>query len=285
MSVNNNKRDFSEYDSMSTEQLEEILRLDAEMPEGSESGTEELFYIMEVLAVRRKEDPNNAGKSAQQAYESFKKHYMPTDIEADIDIHTTKSSKPKKRISWLRGLTAAAAVLAIIILATTTANAFGYDLWDKVAVWSAEIFQFVGSSHGAVPTDPSKQDKLEYGTLQQALNELEITHRLAPTWLPEGYNLATITVDRTPIEISIYALYKTSDGTSLTVSIRKLITSVPEKTEKNDSFVRAYDANGVSYYLFGNHDKVKASWVIDQFECYISGYITIDEMISIIDSI
>ena len=38
-------RDFSKYDAMDTQTLEEILRLDAESPEGSGSDTELLLYM------------------------------------------------------------------------------------------------------------------------------------------------------------------------------------------------------------------------------------------------
>ena len=48
--------DLSQFDVMTTEELEEILRLDAEMPEGQESDTEKILYIMEVLAQRNKQN-------------------------------------------------------------------------------------------------------------------------------------------------------------------------------------------------------------------------------------
>ena len=46
--------DLSKYDAMTTEELEEILRLDAEMPEGQESDTDKILYIMEVLTERKR---------------------------------------------------------------------------------------------------------------------------------------------------------------------------------------------------------------------------------------
>ena len=63
MSENRNRgiRDFSNYDSMETEELEEILRSDADAPESKESDTELLLYIMEVLAKRRKRSGIKAG--------------------------------------------------------------------------------------------------------------------------------------------------------------------------------------------------------------------------------
>lgn len=46
---------FAMNDAMSTEELQQLLREDASKPVGEESDTDSLFYIMEVLAKRRKE--------------------------------------------------------------------------------------------------------------------------------------------------------------------------------------------------------------------------------------
>ena len=45
MSENLN-RDFSQYEAMTTKELEEILRLDAEAPEGAQSDTELILFIL-----------------------------------------------------------------------------------------------------------------------------------------------------------------------------------------------------------------------------------------------
>lgn len=287
LSVNNSQKeqDFSKYDSMSTEQLQEILRLDAEMLESSVLDTDELFYIMEVLTTRRKSDPNYAEKTTQQAYETFKKHYMPSDSEEEIGAQISKPIKSNKRIPWLRRLSAAAAVLAVLILATISANAFGYDLWGKIAVWSDDFFWFVDDAQGTTPSESSKPDGMEYTSLQQALDEYKITQALAPTWLPDGYILSEIIVERTPMEISFYALCEASDDSSLTISIRQVLSGIPEKVEKSEGFVEIYESSGVAYHLFSNYEKRKASWVVAEFECYISGNISLEELKAIIDSI
>ena len=40
-----NRKDYSKYDEMSTESLEELLRLDAELPDGEGSDIDEIVYI------------------------------------------------------------------------------------------------------------------------------------------------------------------------------------------------------------------------------------------------
>ena len=60
-------RDLSQYDSMPTEALEQILRADAETPAVQESDIELILYIMEVLSRRKKENQQSE-KAAQQSW-------------------------------------------------------------------------------------------------------------------------------------------------------------------------------------------------------------------------
>lgn len=52
-----NSKDYSKYDRMSTESLEELLRLDAELPDGEGPDIGEILYISKVIAKREKEHP------------------------------------------------------------------------------------------------------------------------------------------------------------------------------------------------------------------------------------
>ena len=97
MSENLN-RDFSQYEAMTTKELEEILRLDAEAPEGAQSDTELILFILEVLASRRNNTNNITGNKAQKAWESFQENYMPEETE-------TRAER-KKPVKWVRRLPA-----------------------------------------------------------------------------------------------------------------------------------------------------------------------------------
>ena len=48
-------RDFSKFDEMSTEELNEILRQDSQLPDGEDSDTDAILYIMGVIAKRNQE--------------------------------------------------------------------------------------------------------------------------------------------------------------------------------------------------------------------------------------
>ena len=126
MSENQNRGigNLSKYDAMTTEELEEILRLDAQALEEQESDTETILYIMEVLAARKRNN-GHTGKTALEAYESFKQNYMPKTDDNIIPIKT------RRRLPrWVRGLVATAAVLAILFTGSVTAKAFGFNIWN-----------------------------------------------------------------------------------------------------------------------------------------------------------
>jgi len=48
-------RNYSIYDTMITEMLEEILRADSQLQDSEDSDTDMILYIMEVIANREKE--------------------------------------------------------------------------------------------------------------------------------------------------------------------------------------------------------------------------------------
>ena len=194
MSENQNRGigDLSKYDAMTTEELEEILRLDAQAPEEQESDTEMILYVMEVLAAR-KNNNGHTGKTALEAYESFTQNYMP---EVD-NIETTSKVSTKTRIAfprWLRSLTATAAVLAILLVGSVTAQAFGLNIWEAVVKWTQETFQFGEWGRANVNND------LPYASLKEALEEGEITTSLTPDWFPSGYELVDINVEIMPLQ-------------------------------------------------------------------------------------
>ena len=194
MSENQNRsfRDFSKYDTMETKELEAILRLDAENPEGQESDTEKMLYIAEVLASRV--NAKNTGKTALEAWESFEKHYLP--LEKDSVHNTTKTKKTVR--PWVRRLTAAAAAIVLLVgLSATAVNAFGWqDIWNAVAKWAKETFSFVSSDTEL--TEPEDQSAQEYASLQDALEETNQDSDFVPTWIPDGYVLEKIVVDEKP---------------------------------------------------------------------------------------
>lgn len=268
--------DLSKYDAMTTEELEEILRLDAEAPEEQESDIEMILYIMEVL-TERKRNNSHTGKTALEAYESFVENYMP---ETEDATSASKRTVPFKRTCprWLRSLTAAAAVLVILVLGTVTAKAFGINVWQAVVKWTQDTFHLGALDNSEI------NNNLPYASLQEALDHAKITTLLAPTWFPEGYELVDIVVDHSPLQTAYRAKYVNGEQI-LRITVQEYLDKGPSLVEQSDGLVEEYEVSGITYYLFADVDLMKAKWINGSYECSISGNITIEELKMMIDSI
>jgi len=82
---------------------------------------------------------------------------------------------------------------------------------------------------------------------------------------------------------------RTSSGYSgdktIKIWIADYLDANPSQIEQSEGVLEIYEANGVKYYLVENNSQLRAAWVIDSFECFISGPLSVDEMKLIIDSI
>ncbi|MBQ7329428.1 MAG: DUF4367 domain-containing protein [Oscillospiraceae bacterium] len=280
MSENQNRgtADFAKYDMMTTEELEEILRSDSQSPEGQESDGELLLYVMGVLA-HRKRNSENPGKTAQQAWESFEKHYLPKE-----EVHTAQRKSKKVRPS-LRRWIAAVAAAAFIVAIPLTASALTWDeIWNAVATWAKETFSFVSQPDATQATEPSPDNIDGYESLQQALAETNRGNELVPTWIPDRYTLMDITVEENPMRKNYGAIYLGTDG-MLMITVQSYIGSDPEKIEINEDLLELYTVADNEYYIFSNVDQLRAVWISGSYECSISGNITMEEIKLMIDSI
>lgn len=278
MSENRN-RDYSKYDAMATEELEEILRLDASAPEGEDSDTELLLYVMGVLANRRR-NTDITGKTALESWESFQQNYL--DEECLEDMQEPK--KNRTAAPWLRRLIAAAAVIALLICLPLSARAFGWeDIWNIVARWAKETFSFVSSENAEV-NEPSPEYDGESTSFKEFLTKNEIESNFVPTWIPDGYVLESLKKDVTPFE-EIYRAYYVNGDKEFKIHIRSYLQGDPEKLEINDELLEIYEVSNVQYYVFFNMNQVRAVWLIDSYQCNISGDLSIEELKSMIDSI
>lgn len=279
MSENRDRRTdrFSKYDSMPTEALEEILRLDAEAPEEQESDTELLLYIMEVLANRRNTDIT--GNTAQQAWESFQKNYL--DEERLEDMQEPK--KNRTTAPCLRRLIAAVAVIVLVVGLPLSANAFGWeDIWNIVARWAKETFSFV--SENEERREPSSDRKDEESSLQKVLADSQRKSDMVPTLIPERFVLDKIEKDITPAWETYRANYIDGDD-ELRIKVQIHTAIHQQSVEIEEDILEVYISNGTEFFIFENMEQIQVLWVKDSYECTISGDISIDDAKEMIDSI
>ena len=266
--------DFSKYDSMSIGELEEILRADAMGPERADSDIDEILYVMEVLAKKRRQNAI-AGKTALEAYQEFQQHYLPMVEE---------ESKPKRKSNIIpfRRIAAVAASLVLVFSLSITANAFSFrDVWDAVVTWAQETFSF---SMGVEVSEPNADDQLEYTSLQDALIANGRDSSIIPVLIPEGYELTDINVEYTPWQETYIGFYSNGDS-ALTISVQSYISSSPVQVELSTEYIEMYSVSGIEYYIFTNLSQNSAVWISGSYECCISGRLSIEEIKLMIDSI
>ena len=268
-------RDFSRYEAMTTEELEEILRLDAEAPEGAESDTELVLYILEVLASRRNAK-NITGNTAQEAWESFEQNYMPEEPQKSMDT--------KQPAFWIRKLSAAAAVVALLIFIPITTSALTLEeVWDIFARWAKETFSFVSGESTEI-SEPSPEDEDTYTSLQELLLEEKRDPTIVPTWIPDRFELETLEKVTTPMR-ELYTAQYIDGSQQLLIQITTHLSEDIRNNEIETDSVEIYSHDGIDYYIFKNVDQLRAIWLVDSYECLISGDVSIDELKMMIDSI
>lgn len=267
---------LSQYDAMTTEELEQILRLDAQAPQEQETDTDRILCIMEVL-TKRKMNNGHTGNTAQQAYDSFQRSYMPK-ADAGAESQEDSVTVAVKFPYWLRRLTAVAAAVVLLLVGTATAKAFGFDLWKEVVRWTQETFSF--GEWGSV----NVESDISYNSLQEALEEGDSSPDIVPTWIPEGFALEDIDIEVTPVRMVYIAKY--TDGEKiLKITVRDYLGNAPVYAEQNEGLEEEYVNAGTTYYLFSNHQENKAVWLYESYECTISGNVTIATLKEMINSI
>lgn len=281
MSENQNRggRDFSQYDTMTTQELEELLRFDIDAPEGEEPDVELILYVLEVLNKRGR-IKEVVGDRAQEAYESFKQDYFPEDVH----IEEEPKRVVRRPLRLVRRLTtAAAAVLVFVLLGSVTASAFGFNIWRAVAVWAQETFHFESGEQVEID-NPNPDIDLPYESLEDAIYTLEMATGIVPTWIPKGYDLIDLRITENPLQKVYFAVYQ--DGEKyLKITVRSYLSGSPEQIEQGEGNADTEIIDGEKYYYFSNNDQNQVAWINGSYECYISGDVTIDQLEKMVNSI
>ena len=289
--IRRKSRDHSKFDSMSTAELNEYLRRDAERDD-SELG--KVLYVMEVLAQREKEENNDTLPDVRKAWASFQADYNTADNdgkplhdfddEAAADITSINSAR-KGAARFIRPLISAAAVICIILVGSFTAKAFGYDIWDALAVWTRDTFGFVTTADEPELTSHAKQIPEELAELSRTMTEHGLSEGLIPGYIPEGYIAKDIRSDALAGTVNIFCqLSNGSNDIILTYSMHSG-DFTPFQCEKDAPSPEKYESGGTVYYIMTNMDEYFVSWLSGHTECSMFGIPTRDEAIKIINSL
>ena len=276
MPNSNNPMEQEKYQAMTTEELQQLLRDDALNSKGEEN-LNDLLCVMEVLAQRRKEqDP---GRTPEEALEEFQKYYL----EAEEASKTER--EPIAFPGWLRRIAAAVAVLFLLFTGMVTAEATDFDPSGIFVEWTKETFILhygTPPTMASIPVESLPDPTATYNSLAEALEAYHMDSSIIPTWIPEGYELAEIGTFATETWRHIVAFYDSEDKN---ISISVMDYNGALHIEQSGGTCEIYHRNGVDYYLYRNNKFKGATWLIDGYQCVVSGLLSFEEIKQIIDSI
>ena len=248
-----------ELEKMTSQQLDDVLctELGKECPDRNV-----VLGILEILEEREADAPLPEDPKVIEA----KAFYRGWDEGASFE----RKNKAKKK-HWI----ANAAVIALVLLMFTTMapKALGAEnLFDLFARWTESIFAFFGHS-SAETTAPEleyefRTDNPGLQELYDTVTELGITQRVVPQWLPEGYELERIKVDRTRDCVKIHACF-VLESQEISISIRLLVDSFDAGYFKDETNVEIFECGGVLHYIMGNESVSQAAWCIENIECLL----------------
>ena len=263
-----------ELEKLSSQQLDDVLcaELGKECPDRNV-----VLGILEILESREKDMPLPEYPVASEARIRY---------EAWNDGFNKGREASRKSMRKLAGV-AIAAVL-VLVFGVITPQALGAEnIFTLIGRWTAAFFAF--DEPETMPERAVSQPPYVFRTdnpglqeLYDTVTELGITQRVVPQWLPDGYELIDLKVDRTQKRAKIYACFA-NGSQEIIISIRGLLNSFSPSYFKDETDVVIYECGGVLHYIMGNENIRNVAWHSDNVECQI--HVLKEDIYQIIESV
>ena len=299
MAKNNEK--YAYLNRLSTEQLEELLRMD--MEESKPGNEDVVFHILEVIEQRENELPTGRIPDVDKTWAEFQEYYnvpegadtslYPCETGSEDSSENTAelSSRRKPRLRrWLKqGLVAVIAVAAVFG-GMVAAQASGIDVFGTIGRWTDDVFHFVPSAdeNNQATGTHAGENVPEYSALREALASLGIDENLAPTWFPDGFEAGNLDISSSPFSDIVNFSASSENGTTFSLDIIRYTSAdylSGTQFEKDAENVEQYSNNQQTFYILSNVDTITAAWSDGLLVEQITGNISDENIKKIIDSI
>lgn len=275
-----NKKSDPLLDQLSTEELERLLRT----PDGAEPDVDFILKVMEVIQSREDEsdtpqpDVDNAWKEFQENYQGQADAYEISPPQEPEPRSGKQSRRMPRALRWV------AILAAVLLLLCGTASAFGMNIFQAIADWTAETFRFTSARSGAVVQAVPEDDV--YAELREAVAEYTDTP-VVPTWAPEGTELVDeVRVIKRSSCIEIKGLYQSDQGEFLIhIQFYSQPSGEVATYQKDAGSVEKYEVAGVTHYLMSNLETLSVIWTNGNIECHIQGDLLSDDAKTMIESV
>lgn len=264
------KNNYSRFDSMDTEVLEELLKADFDAKAAEQMDVDEALYIAHLITERKGVKHKELGVAKEEFFE----HYYPLKDESDDLYEDDKVivNVPKLGL-WRRLAGAVAAVFLVVVCSGVTAFALGYDPFGFRAIWNDDIFWF--------------EDENVAEQMQELVMPYDDVENLLPKWIPGRYEVYEESLSDDEDYIDSYVVYANSETDVediLYVGIWYWPNS-PLYYQKDTQEVVVYTLNETDFYIMFDRDWTNVVWRNGQVEYYIMGRISEKEAKKMIKSI
>lgn len=257
--------DVTEFERMSIDELEEILRQEAAFSEMNESSINDVIHIMGLIADRRSKGEHSIYPDVEEAKKSFDLNYRPIAEAGELLFDYEDDFEPEEKIQsgkhhkLFRTAIAIAAVIALLVAGSAVASAMGFNVWKHIAEWTHETFGYSENYNGT--------DTLV--GFEGMLNQSGIDTSILPTYIPNGYEI--ITVDKfTNPSYDKYQCHLSNGADDIIIEyvLHAEVSNRQYEKDVNTPSVRTY--NGVDYYFINNDNKNYVAWTYDNIDGVIS---------------
>ena len=297
-----NSEKYAYLNRLSTEQLEELLRMDVEE---SKPGNEDVvFHILEVIEQRENEHPTGRIPDVDKAWAEFQEYYnvpegadtslYPCETGSDDSSENTAehcSCRMPRMRRWLKQGLVAVIAIAVVFGGIVVAQAAGVDVFGTIGRWTNNVFHFdLSADETSTSTGIYVGEGIsEYAALQETLASVGIDENLAPTWFPVGFNASDPEILTTNINDTVcLELFNEKNGQYISIEIIRYNTEQhlqATQFEKDANNVEHYSNEHQTFYILSNADTITATWSNDLIMMQLSGNIPKDDLKKIIDSI
>lgn len=302
---------YAYLDQLSTECLQELLRADLNS-DSTQGNSEVIFYILEVMEQRERENPTGQLVNVKCALEEFQTYYnipegegsslYPGCAETNTTLQQASAEqltpcvRPRRLQRVFRACITVAAIVALLFTILVGVQASGFDIAGAFARWTESAFSFgLIQSERAVEAESTtgqgmniSSDPVELPSeYQEVWNELKahgISSLMFPTDLPEGFQIEESSLYVQPEFDSLnFSMWYTIGNNDIIFSLLH-----NERTyvvyEKDEQEVEMYAPKNVNYYIFSNNGRNIAAWYTDGLEYSMSTELSVPELKSILDS-
>lgn len=214
--------------------------------------------------------------------------------------------KPKKRtkvngVHWIGKIAACILVICVLVYATSeTAEAYHWQFLQRWFTPEAETFTLYSSNQPEMPAVQVQDDGVYGDSDARGLSEQFAAladfpdtyagHRVKPTWMPErfAYLNGSLYADTNMAKTSI--IYQSSSREMCIVSMalvsaQQTVSGFDDRQMNDDSALRRI---GSAQVLFSQNDAqgmLSATWIVEQATFSVSGNLSEEEIIRIIEGL